>query len=178
MLMTIPLALILPEWPAVIGASVVPVVIISACGLLSLAYYNRLATVVSRLRVFQREMLREQERIREEAPNRPQKLLEVLHTQTQQMTKRARLIRRALWFLMLAVVLQILSSLLLLLSWFERPVAIGAGVLFFFGLVSMLAGVISAMVELRSALQPVELEAQFVSETIQHTLSEDRTEGI
>jgi hypothetical protein len=36
-----------PEWPSVISVSVVPVVIISACGLLSLAFYGRLAALVS-----------------------------------------------------------------------------------------------------------------------------------
>ena len=55
-----------PEWPSIISVSVVPVVIISACGLLSRAFYGRLAAVVSRLRGFQREILKEQEK-----PRRP-----------------------------------------------------------------------------------------------------------
>jgi hypothetical protein len=45
----------------IVSASVVPVVIISACGLLALAFYNRLAAIVSRLRGFQRERIHEQE---------------------------------------------------------------------------------------------------------------------
>ena len=51
-----------PEWTSIISLSVLPVVIISACGLLSLALYNRLAAVVSRLRSFQREILIEREK--------------------------------------------------------------------------------------------------------------------
>ena len=51
-----------PDWPNIISVSVVPVVILSACGLLSLAFYGRLAALVARLRTFQREMLRAQER--------------------------------------------------------------------------------------------------------------------
>jgi len=42
------------DWSRILSASVAPVVIISACGLLCLAFYNRLASVVSRLRAFQR----------------------------------------------------------------------------------------------------------------------------
>jgi Protein of unknown function (DUF2721) len=67
-----------PEWPSVISVSVVPVVIISACGLLSLAFYGRLAALVSRLRSFQRETLREQEKWAKEGPGEHQQLLEVL----------------------------------------------------------------------------------------------------
>jgi Protein of unknown function (DUF2721) len=51
------------EWTSIISLSVLPVVIISACGLLSLAFYGRLAAVVSRLRGFQREILVEQEKL-------------------------------------------------------------------------------------------------------------------
>ena len=71
-----------PEWPNVISVSVVPVVIISACGLLSLLFYGRLAVLVARLRTFQREMLREQEKWAKEEPGDHQQLLEVLRTQT------------------------------------------------------------------------------------------------
>jgi hypothetical protein len=87
-----------PEWPSVISVSAVPVVIISACGLLSLAFYGWLAALVPRLRKFQREMLGEQEKWAKEGPGDHQQLLEVLRTQTLQVTERARLIRRALLF--------------------------------------------------------------------------------
>ena len=45
----------------VVSSAVVPVVIISSCGLLALAFYNRMAAIVSRLRSFQRERLLELE---------------------------------------------------------------------------------------------------------------------
>jgi hypothetical protein len=97
-----------PEWPSIISVSVVPVVIISACGLLSLAFYGRLAALVARLRTFQREMLREQEKWAKEGPGDHQQLLEVLRTQTLQVTERARLIRRALLFFLTTVAILIL----------------------------------------------------------------------
>ncbi|MGB7848419.1 MAG: DUF2721 domain-containing protein [Candidatus Acidiferrum sp.] len=154
------------EWPSIISVSVVPVVIISACGLLSLAFYGRLAAVVSRLRGFQREMLREQEKLEQAGETEHSKLIEVLRTQTQQVTRRARLIRLALSFFLVAVALLIFCSLTLVASWFVRPAAILAAIFFVLGLFSMLGGIIAAMLELRGALQPVELETRYVSSAI------------
>jgi len=86
-----------PEWPNIISVSVVPVVIISACGLLCLAFYGRLAALVARLRTFQREMLRGQERWAKEGLGDHQLLLEVLRKQTLRVAERARLIRLVLF---------------------------------------------------------------------------------
>jgi VIT1/CCC1 family predicted Fe2+/Mn2+ transporter len=162
----------LPTWPSMISMSVVPVVIISACGLLSLAFYSRLAAVVSRLRAFQREMLIEQEKMERAGGSDPSGLIEVLRTQTQQVTRRARLIRTALLFFLTAVALLIVCSLTLVASWFAPAAAFLAAVLFVLGLFAMLAGIIAAMLELRGALQPVELETRFVSSTIDPAYSE------
>jgi hypothetical protein len=110
--------------PGVISVSVVPVVIISACGLLSLAFYGRLGAVVSRLRGFQREMLTKQEKMQGAAHAEQveeQRLMEMLRTQTQQVAKRARLIRTALLFFLVAVAMLIVCSLALVLSWYLKP---------------------------------------------------------
>jgi hypothetical protein len=119
----------LPAWPSIISVSAMPVVIISACGLLSLAFYGRLAAVVSRLRGFQREILVEQEKLARTGEVEQSRLIEVLRTQTEQVTKRARLIRLALSFFLLAVAQLILCSLTLVTSWFVRSgVCVGHGV--------------------------------------------------
>jgi hypothetical protein len=47
----------------VISTAAVPVVMISACSLLSLAFYNRMAAIVSRLRSLQRECIEYQEKL-------------------------------------------------------------------------------------------------------------------
>lgn len=161
-----------PEWPSMISMSVVPVVIISACGLLALAFYGRLAAVVSRLRGFQREMLKEQEKLERTGALEEARLIEVLRTQTEQVTRRARLIRLTLWFLLVAVALLIVCSLTLAASWFVRQAAILAAGFFVLGLLSMLGGIIAAMLELRGALQPVELETRFVSRAVDPSVAE------
>ena len=97
------------DWAKIISASVVPVVIISACGLLCLAFYNRLAAIVSRLRSFQRKRLHEQELLHsagpEEGPehSRRRRLLEHLESQTAGVVHRAKLIRLTLLFMLLTI---------------------------------------------------------------------------
>ena len=59
--------MVIEQWLHVVAASVVPVVVISACGLLCLAFYNRLAAVVTRLRAFHREQLERASRLLERA---------------------------------------------------------------------------------------------------------------
>lgn len=167
-----------PEWPNIISISVVPVVIISACGLLALAFYGRLAALVSRLRTFQREMLRAQERWAKEGLEDHQLLLEVLRKQTLRVTERARLLRLALLFFLSAVALLIVCSLTLAISWFFHPATVLAAAFFVLGLLSMLCGVISAILELRDALEQVEFEGRFVFQAVEPSLSEMRQDTI
>src|SRR5437762_11515453 len=77
------------DWSKVISAGVGPIIVISACGLLCLAFYNRLAAVVTRLRAFDRERLHEQEALAdksrggdEAAAVRHRELLGLLEVQT------------------------------------------------------------------------------------------------
>lgn len=161
-----------PEWTNIISMSVLPVVIISACGLLSLAFYGRLAAVVARLRGFQREMLEAQDKLEKTGALEEARLLEVLRTQTEQVKKRARLIRLALLFFLTAVGLLIICSLALAFSWLLSAATFVAGVFFVLGLCSMLGGIVAAMMELRGALQPVELEARFVSRAVEPSIAE------
>jgi Protein of unknown function (DUF2721) len=167
----------LPQWPNIISVSVVPVVIISACGLLSLAFYGRLAALVARLRTFQREMLREQENWAREGLEDQKLLLEVLRTQTLRVTERARLIRLALLFFLFAVALLIVCSLTIALGGFFPVATLFAAAFFVLGLLSMLCGVISAMMELRDALEQVEFEARFVFRAVAPSLSDSHPDS-
>src|SRR3982751_514336 len=159
------------EWTKVISAGVGPIIVISACGLLCLAFYNRLAAVVTRLRAFHREQFQVQEtlaRLRrtpdadELALVRNQEVGGMLEVQTQRVTRRAHLIRRTLTCLLLTIALLAACSLAVGLStvW---PAAVYAAVpLFVLGLLLLIAGVLFALLELRSAVDPVEIESRFI----------------
>ena len=163
------------DWTKVVAASVVPVVVISACGLLCLAFYNRLSAVVLRLRAFHRERLHEQDLLDRhgaaatsdaaaaEAAARHAKLLDVLEQQTDHVARRARLIRSTLMSLLATIMCLTLCSLFSGLGVVFEPALVLAFVLFVAGMMLLVVGVSLAMTELRRALDPVELESRYVA---------------
>lgn len=155
----------------VISASVVPVVIISACGLLCLAFYNRLSAIVGRLRSFQRERLQEQDWLARHAQDadptvmaRHHQLLEMLDVQTVHVTRRAKLIQRTLMCLLVAIGCLIICSLFLGLSILHESMIYIAAAIFVAGLCCVLGAVSFAVCELMAALEPIELESRFVGD--------------
>jgi hypothetical protein len=161
------------QWSRIVTASIAPVVVISACGLMSLAFYNRLASIVSRLRGFQRERLHEQEEIHRLARLTPpdeaglgwrRRFLENLAHQTARTMRRARMVRFTLLCLLGTVALLVLSSLLNGLTVVWSDAQFGAALLYLAGMVLLLTGIVSAIAELLSALDVVEAETRLVAE--------------
>ena len=164
------------QFSQIISTSVVPVVIISACGLLCLAFYNRLARIVSRLRTFQKERIKEHEayaRYRvaghedQISQLRHQRMLELLDAQAKAVLRRARLIRATLICLLGTIGLLTLCSLAtgLSVAW---PAAIYAAIACFVaGMILLLTGTLLAMIEMGRALDPVELKRELVTQLAQ-----------
>lgn len=161
------------RWTTVISAGVGPIIVISACGLLCLAFYNRLAAVVSRLRIFHREQLQEQEilaKLRRRGAEgddddglvRHQEVLGMLRVQIDHVTRRARLIRMTLGCLLLTVALLAACSLMVGLTTLLPAAGYVAAPLFVVGLLLLIVAMVFAMMELRIAVNPVELEGRFV----------------
>jgi len=155
-----------------ISASVVPVVIISASGLLGLALYNRMAALVSRIREFQRERLLEHDRylqartdgkLTDLARRRHQQLRRMLETQTAHVLRRARLMKRSIISLWATIASLTLCSLALGLSTLHPAGNYVALVFFVIGTVLLLVSVVFAALEMIAALEPVEQESQFVT---------------
>ena len=106
------------HWSKIVVASIAPVVVISASGLLCLAFYNRLAAIVSRLRAVQRERLQELKLFRAASASGDSSAMEShgrflnnLAQQTGTIIKRAHLIRFTLLCLLGAISFLITSSL-------------------------------------------------------------------
>lgn len=149
---------------------------ISSCGLLCLAFYNRLDALVTRLRAFHRERLREQESLvqqRSAAQPDPiaiiknEELLGVLQVQTDLVARRVRTLRLALFCLLLTIACLSLCSLAmgLLIVW---PGCVYVAVpLFVVGLLLLVAAVVFAMVEMKHALHSIEQEGRFVTSLIE-----------
>jgi len=167
-------------WGEIISSAVVPVVIISACGLLCLTFYNRLAVVVTRLRSLQRERLSEYKelfRLEEKegkklSKQESEQYLHFLEEQTVDVLKRARYLRNCLFCLISSIVSLVLTSLLIGLSLFYSP--LDYFVLFFFvlGLFLLLYGLGFAVAEIRISLNPIQMESGFVQKLIKSQLVE------
>ena len=162
---------------AVIQQLLAPVVMISASGLLCLALFNRLSTLVARIRQFNRERLEHAIQIRG-AGDTVRRTLELhdaaLEQQIPRMLRRARMLHRALLCLVAGVVAMLLCSLMIgaaLLVPAVLPAAIGCFVL---GVISMLVGMLFALRELTISLGDVELEAHALEELPSTSEPDDR----
>ena len=160
------------QWSMIVSASLAPVVVISACALMTLAFYNRLASIVARLRGFQRERLAEQEQVHrlerahppDEESIRRRRVLENLGEQTKRTLRRAKLIRFTLLCLLGTIGLLVVSSILNGMSVVWPEAHLGAAILFISGMGLLLVGIACAIAELFSVLEVVELETSLVSE--------------
>lgn len=160
------------QWSRVISASVTPVVVISATALLCLAFYNRMAAIVARLRAVQRERLQAQDRldtlsapaVERGSALRESCILEGLADQSARIRKRARLIRATLMLLLSAIAALVISSLLSGLTIVWRGGMYGAAVFFALGMTLLLSAICCALAEMMIALDPAEIEIDMVSE--------------
>jgi hypothetical protein len=164
------------DWSKIIAAGVGPIIVISACGLLCLAFYNRLAAVVTRLRAFHRERLHEQEALfraqsaepaDELAIARHTELIGMLEVQTAHVTRRAHWIRQTLSCLLVTIGCLAICSMLVGLAVIFPWCYLLAVPLFVIGLLLLVLGVVFALIEMRHALDPVELESRFVRAIVQ-----------
>jgi hypothetical protein len=167
------------NWNHIIQAGVAPIIVISACGLLSLAFYNRLSAVVGRLRSFHREQLQVLEaRTKCLAEDdelglvRCQELLGMLRVQIAYVTSRARLLRAAVACLLLSVAVMAGCSIAIGIATLEPRFVYAAVSLFVLGLLLLISATIFALRELKFAVNPVELESRFIEQ-----LNDDSTIG-
>ena len=139
------------DWSKIISAGVGPIIVISACGLLCLAFYNRLAAVVARLRSLHREQLIETDRLAKARRQggtdsfdvvRAQELLGMLKVQTDRVGRRARLIRATLLCLLITIGCLALCSLALGLSTLFGHLIIPAATFFILGMLTMVLAVV------------------------------------
>jgi hypothetical protein len=161
----------MPPIQQTIQGLVAPVVLISANGLICLALYNnRLAAVTSRARAFHKEWFDLFARLSgmepaEQAAGDGRHLadrIKILDEMGHRLIVRARLLRDSLFCLLLSVLLLLACSLglgvPLVMPYVEWP----AIVLFYLGVLVMMAGIVLAMLELRSALDPLLMEHQMI----------------
>ncbi|MDX1963268.1 MAG: DUF2721 domain-containing protein [Pirellulales bacterium] len=147
----------------------IPVVMISANGLICLALYNRLAAITTRLRLFFRERFDLDVRLvtvqstsdpqHPELAIRLRQRLDTVDQQCQLVLRRAKLVRNSLIMLLLSVVGMLVITLLLGLS-HELPWVTSLILsTFVVSVILMIVGVTLAICELTISIEPVEAES-------------------
>jgi hypothetical protein len=150
----------------IIHTLVAPVVMISAQGLICLAFYNRLAAVVGRLRAYSREQFETQTRLAGMSPEQQegplarklQTRLAALNGQYSGILRRARLLRNALILLQAAVLAMLVCTMMLGLSLVLPGVEAWSLAPFFIGVLATAGGIALSIRELALALDPVKAE--------------------
>ena len=158
-----------------LSVSVTPVVLISACGLVTLALYNRLGAILARIRAFHQHKIELLENRHEHEAVEQQMLLDMLDSQIVGVTIKAKAIQKGLICLLAAIVAFLLCSLFsgatVLHEW-SGIVALGMG---FLGLSLFLVGLGWAMRELTLSLSPLEEETAYLNVLTAHHLAKSQS---
>ena len=145
-----------------LSASVTPVVLISACGLVTLALYNRLGAILARIRAFHQQKISMLDNLQERGVDEQQLLLDMLDSQIKEVIVKAKVIQKSLFCMLAAISAFLLCSLFAgataLNVWFGI-FALGMGVL---GISLFLIGLGLAIRELSLSLVPLDEENAYL----------------
>ena len=94
-----------------LSASVTAVPLTSACGLVTLALYNRLGAILARIRAFHQQKIELLENLRKLDNDQQQMLLDMLDSQLGEVTGKARVIQRGLYCFLAAIAAFLLCTL-------------------------------------------------------------------
>lgn len=172
-------------WSEMISLSTVPVVIISACGLLCLAFYNRFSVITTLLRSLQKERLSEykelfkiEQKIKDPLfQKESEKFLQFLEEQATGILRRARLLRNGIFCLIIAVFSLVWTSFLIGLSLTFPFLDPCVPIFFVAGLLFLLTGLFFAGMEIKVALNPIQMESDFVQGLVKSQMDKMQVKG-
>lgn len=152
-----------------ISVSVTPVVLISACGLITLALYNRLGAILARIRVFHQQKIDLLTNRQQRSTDDRQLLLCLIDSQISKVTAKAKLIQRGLFFSLSAVLAFLFCSMLAAISVLHESIGFVALAIHMVGLTLFASGIGWALRELSLSLSPLEEESSYLASlTMQH----------
>ena len=145
-----------------LSVSVTPVVLISACGLVILALYNRLGTILARIRAFYQQKIEMVTSLDQAKGTAHEFLLEMLDSQIAKVTAKAKAIQKGLYCLLAAILAFLICSLLGAATVFHESVGMIALGMHVLGLLLFFAGICWAIWELRLSLTPLDEERAYL----------------
>ena len=152
---------------------------ISACGLVTLAIYNRLGVILARIRAFHQQKIELLEKLELHESEKQPLLLAMLDSQIAAVAVKARVIQKGLRCLLAAIasflVCSLFSGASILHTWFGM-ISLAMGIL---GVCLFLAGLSWAMRELTLSLTPLEEETAYLEIlTLHHLASSQRAKNL
>lgn len=145
-----------------LSISVTPVVLISACGLILLALYNRLNAILVRVRAFHQQKMTLLEEVGKSGAEERQSLLDMIDSQILKVTAKAKAIQKGLFCLLSAVVAFLLCALLAPAVLLHERIGIAAFAMHALGILLFLTGAGWAIRELSISLIPLEEESAYL----------------
>lgn len=142
--------------------AIIPIPLISSCGLLLLALYNRFFWTVDRLRKFDRELLHEYEVPQDHRSQTNRRVMELFESQIQSLKKRANLLK----FSIMCVLLSNLATIGVCFVTLIKPDNVFVLVLVYSSLSLIGCGLFLAFIEMSIALFPVLQEAHIVTKEL------------
>jgi|GEM_PF-6330218 hypothetical protein len=157
-----------------VSTSFTPIVLISACGLITPSLYSRLGEILNRIRLFHHQKIEFLKNLHEHDTDEQQMLLDMLDSQIEQLTDKAKMIKKGLYCLLGAIAAFLFCSVLAgaaeLHEWINMA-AFGMGMI---GVSLFLIGLAWAMRELSLSLTPLEEESHHLKVVTAHYLAKSR----
>ena len=153
-----------------------PVVLISASGLITLALYNHLGSILGRIRAFHQQKIGLLENVRHQGTMEQNLLLEMLDSHIAAVTAKARMIQRGLYCLLGAIAAFLVCALFSGATAWNPSFGVAALLTGFSGIVLFLVGLAWAMGELARSLTPLEEETAYLKFVAAHCQSQLPTE--
>jgi hypothetical protein len=154
-----------------LSVSVTPVALISACGLITLALYNRLGAILARIRAFHQQKIDLLKNLHGLEDDEAQMLLDMLDSQIAKVTVKAKAIQKGLYCLLASVLSFLLCSLFAAAAVLHERSGAVAIVMHVLGLSLFLVGVVWAIRELTLSLTPLEEESSYLETLTVHHLA-------
>ena len=157
-----------------LSSSFTPIVLISACGLITPSLYSRLGEILVRIRAIHHQKIELLKNLHEHELEEQQMLLDMLDAQIEQVTDKAQMIKKALYCLLSAIAAFLFCSVFAgaaeLGEWISSA-ALAMGVI---GVGLFLVGLAWAMRELSLSLSPLEQEGAHLKVVTAHYLAKSR----
>lgn len=143
-----------------LSSSFTPIVLISSCGLITPSLYSRLGDLVARIRQVHHQKIELLKNLHDHEFHEQQMLIDMLDSQSEQITDKARMVRKSLNCLLSAIASFLFCSVLTgaedLHDWVGAA-ALGMGIL---GVILFVTGLVWAKRELALSLEPLEAEKE------------------